>query len=109
MKRVLAALLVAVITVWPGSAAADIEKFLGHYKAGEFAAALRELQPLIDAGDPFAQNVLGVMYAKGQGVAKDDRLAVEWYRKAAEQGDADAQTNLGFMYANGRGVAKDRS
>jgi aminoglycoside phosphotransferase len=31
-------------------------------------------------------------------------LAVEWYRKAADQGVAQAQSNLGLMYANGHGV-----
>jgi TPR repeat protein len=34
-------------------------------------------------------------------------MAVEWYRKAADQGDAFAQCNLGVMYENGYGVAKD--
>ena len=34
-------------------------------------------------------------------------MAVEWYRKAAEQGDSSAQSNLGISYANGQGVAKD--
>ncbi|MGZ5781634.1 MAG: tetratricopeptide repeat protein, partial [Burkholderiaceae bacterium] len=50
---------------------------------------------------------LGLMYAKGQGVAQDNSLAVSWYSKAAEQGYAHAQYYLGDMYANGRGVAKD--
>jgi hypothetical protein len=36
-------------------------------------------------------------------------LAVEWYRKAAEQGYALAQTNLGVMYGYGKGVAQDLS
>ncbi|MBC9786430.1 toll/interleukin-1 receptor domain-containing protein [Heliobacterium chlorum] len=53
------------------------------------------------------QNHLGVMYANGIGVVKNEIKAVEWYRKAAEQGNAEAQSNLGFMYASGRGVAKD--
>ncbi len=47
------------------------------------------------------------MYEKGKGVALDDRQAVYWYRKAADQGDADAQYNLGLMYGKGKGVAKD--
>jgi TPR repeat protein len=38
---------------------------------------------------------------------KDDRVAVEWYRKTAEQGNADAQNHLGMMYAEGRGVVKN--
>ena len=44
------------------------------------------------------------MYANGTGVSRDDRQAVEWYRKVAEQGLSLAQFNLALMYANGRGV-----
>ena len=40
---------------------------------------------------------------------KDDRLAAEWYRKAADQGNARAQNNIGLSYDNGRGVLKDWS
>ena len=47
------------------------------------------------------------MYAFGLGVIKDDKEAVKWYRKAAEQGDASSQYLLGWMYSNGRGVIKD--
>ena len=38
---------------------------------------------------------------------EDDREAVKWYRKAAEQGYAKAQYNLGVMYFKGEGVADD--
>jgi uncharacterized protein len=47
------------------------------------------------------------MYAHGQGVAKDDREAVKWYRLAAQQGNVGAQVLLGMMYSGGRGVAQD--
>jgi S1-C subfamily serine protease len=47
------------------------------------------------------------MYETGEGIAKDDALAVKWYRKAAEQGNAQAQCNLGTMYADGKGVVED--
>ena len=47
------------------------------------------------------------MYDAGSGVLKDDKEAVKWYRKSAEQGFADAQNNLGAMYLNGSGVLKD--
>jgi TPR repeat protein len=47
------------------------------------------------------------MYANGQGVHRDEVLAVEWYRRAAGQGDASAQNNLGVMYATGQGVGQD--
>jgi len=52
----------------------------------------------------FLQNLLN---ANGEGVPEDDREAVKWYRKAAEQGYASAQYNLGVMYDNGRGVPED--
>ena len=35
-------------------------------------------------------------------------IAVESYRKAAEQGEATAQYELGFAYFNGEGVEQDR-
>ena len=35
---------------------------------------------------PNAQVNLGVMYDNGEGVLQDDKEAVKWYRKAAEQG-----------------------
>ena len=50
---------------------------------------------------------LGDMYAKGEGVPKDDKETVKWYRKAAEQGYARAQVNLGLQYIQGEGVPED--
>ena len=47
------------------------------------------------------------MYANGEGILQDDKEAVKWFRKAAEQGDASAQYNLGVMYNNGRGIPQD--
>ena len=47
------------------------------------------------------------MYDYGKGVLEDDKEAVKWYRKAAEQGLAGAQYNLGVMYGSGDGVLQD--
>ena len=38
---------------------------------------------------------------------KNDREAMRWYRKAAEQGDATAQYNIGLLYDEGLGVQKN--
>jgi TPR repeat protein len=54
-----------------------------------------------------AQFNLGLLYAKGQGVARNYSEAVRWWRKAAEQGQADAQSGLGVLHFNGDGVALD--
>jgi TPR repeat protein len=51
-----------------------------------------------------AQYQLGLKYARGAGVTRDDALAATLFRKAAEQGHADAQAALGFAYHLGRGV-----
>ncbi len=58
-------------------------------------------------GKAEAQNNLGMMHHKGEGVEQDDGKAVSWYLKAAEQGLAEAQYNLGIMYKSGEGVRID--
>lgn len=55
-------------------------------------------------GDFAAQTNLGVFYQKGIGVKKDEKEAVKWYRKAAENGNAVARANLGQSYYYGNGV-----
>ncbi len=60
-----------------------------------------------EQGNPESQSDLGLMYAKGDGVAQDPTEAAKWFAKAAEQGLARAQNNLGVMYEDGNGVAKD--
>ena len=68
---------------------------------------LNTVRQAAEQGDATAQFNLGIMYASGEGVPKDDAEAVRWYRKAAEQGHAFAQYNLGIRYAFGQGVLKD--
>ena len=47
------------------------------------------------------------MYQDGLGVEQDDKEAVKWFRKAAEQGLPEAQRCIGWMYQDGLGVEKD--
>ena len=74
---------------------------------GEKMMDFESLKALAEKGDAKAQTNLGLMYETGEGVEKDDKEAVKWYRKAAEQGDDAAQFNIGQMYRNGKGVADD--
>jgi hypothetical protein len=37
------------------------------------------------------------MHSDGEGTPKNDKQAIYWYTKSAEQGDASAQLNLGIM------------
>ena len=77
------------------------------YHRGDYATALREWRPLAEQGHAAAQYSLGLLYANGQSVPKDDVQARQWYEKAAAQGRADAQVNLGILYDYGRGVPQD--
>jgi len=74
-----------------------------------FAQNLIEIKEKAMQGDARAQNNLGLMYVKGEGVKQDLSQARLWWEKAAAQGHADAQNNLGVMYDKGAGVKQDFS
>jgi TPR repeat protein len=59
-------------------------------------------------GNPYAQKMLGDIYAEGRGVPRNPRLAADWREKAAKRGNVDAQCLLGKMYLYGEGVDKDQ-
>ena len=79
-------------------------EFFAAYDRGDYETAHREALTEAQRGRPWAQYLIGVMYARGEGVPQDYAEAARWYRKAAEQGHADAQFNLGSMYFRGEGV-----
>ncbi len=59
-----------------------------------------------EQGDVEAQYELGVCYYFGDGVAKNDYLAMKSYEKAAKRGNAKAQYALASFYAQGRVVTQ---
>ncbi len=77
------------------------------YDNKEYQAALPKFKQAADLGHTESNYWLGVMYANGRGVEKNEVEAVRYYRIAAEKGDKGAQNNLGVCYRNGRGVAKN--
>lgn len=69
------------------------------------AMSVEELQSLrtqAAQGNAEAQNKLGKLYFRGQGVPPNNTTAREWFEKSAAQGNADAQYNLGFLYDKGQ-------
>jgi len=58
------------------------------------AQAAKWIRKAATAGDSEAQNMLGVMYLKGEGVKKNMNLAKRWFKKAATLGHVQAQQNL---------------
>jgi len=86
---------------------ADYQAGMDAYGRGDYAAALRELRPLAEQGDPGAQFYLGLLYENGDGVPRDFVKARQWYEKAAAQGEAKAQFYLGMQSAYGEGGPMD--
>jgi len=60
-----------------------------------------------EEGDAGAQYALGAQHFKGEGVLKDPKEGVRYFRLAAEQGHLKAQFNLGVAYHKGQGVEVD--
>ena len=61
-----------------------------------------------DNNYPFAAYALGCLYLRGQGVERDEELALELFLTAAEKGNPYAQYLLGKIYYWGNGVEQDR-
>ena len=118
MNRLLIlAVLLLTLSVETPAFSADFLKGLNAYRVGDYTTAMHQWKPLAEnrgfssyfysKRDVInAQYNLGVMYANGRGVPKDDETAVKWYTLAAKQGLTSAQYNLGFAYYNGEGVPK---
>jgi uncharacterized protein len=106
MRR-LTAILCLTVAVLFGSAglswSADFQKGFAAYQSGDYATALRELEPLAKQGNSDAQTVLGQSYYK----KRDYLNTVKWYTRAATQGHVYAQLFLGRMYEEGDGIPRD--
>jgi len=92
---------------WAGGKSVDLPPPLPE----ELTMTVFEYQQMDTAarkGDPVAQHAVGLCYAKGKAVVKDEAIAVDWYRRSAGQGYGPAFVNLSDCYAQGAGVIKDQ-
>jgi TPR repeat protein len=103
LRATLAALLMVLATVG-AAVAGPFEDAVAAQKSGDYATAYRLFRSLADSGNVYAQGIIGIMYARGEGVPQNDAEAVKWYRLAADQGNAASQLALARMYETGRGV-----
>jgi len=78
----------------------DAETAIGR---GDLITGMRLLRAAAMSGDAASQARLGQILDK----AEEDKEAVEWYRKAADQGHAAGQYGLAMEYYTGEGIAKD--
>ncbi|MGB1864162.1 MAG: tetratricopeptide repeat protein, partial [Candidatus Puniceispirillum sp.] len=87
--------------------AADLDKGIRAYDAGNYAAAHAEFRSLAERGDAVAQVYLAIMYYNGKGTSRNYDAAIKWYHLAAKQGYAKAQYNLGAIYYTGQGAPQN--
>jgi TPR repeat protein len=80
-----------------GSAAAHAgpwEDGMVAYNRGDYLPAVRLFRPLAEQGNPKAQNQIGMMYRKGEGVQPSPARAFMWFSLSARRGDAKAKAGL---------------
>jgi hypothetical protein len=65
------------------------------------------LEQLASHGNAVAANLLGVMYANGNGVPQDFSAARKWYLFASEHGNPAGEFNLALAYQRGLGTPVD--
>lgn len=99
MKRVMLALCLFASPIM-----AEIEEARDLMEAGEFTQAKELLWPAARSGNADAEELIGVMYAMGLGVERDDQRAFEWYLRSSLKGHPGAQSGIGWYYEVGRGM-----
>ena len=104
-RRLFAALLALALTAASPSRA-EIETARDLMEAGKFAQAMQALLPAAQSGNADAEELIGVMYAMGLGVARDEVRAFEWYLRASMKGHPGAQSGVGWYYEVGRGLER---
>lgn len=78
------------------------------YETEKNIEALKWFQRAAEAGNAESQNILGVVYQRGDwGTKTDPQLAIQWFERAAKQGDHNALMNLGEIYYLGEIVRVD--
>lgn len=91
-------------TFFAAPAFAEIEEARDMMEEGRFGEAYEALWPAARSGNADAEELIGVMYAMGLGVPRDDVRAFEWYLRSAMKGHPGAQSGVGWYYEVGRGL-----
>jgi TPR repeat protein len=80
----------------------------GLAQSGEYEPYSAGLVKKAEVEDAVDQYNLGQCHEKGLGVIRDNKEAVKWYTKSAEQGHVMAAFNLSRCYEDGQGVLRDK-
>ncbi len=85
----------------------DFNRGYDAFLAGQYAQAASSWTKAARQGHARAQNGLGVLHRDGDGVEKDEKKALYWFRLSAENGYAFGMYNLAKLYAEGSGSVRN--
>jgi len=71
------------------------------------SSVIGDVEAMADAGVSEAQFLIGAAYAEALGKDRNDSMAADWYRRAADNGHVLAAHNLGNSHFSGTGVPQD--
>jgi TPR repeat protein len=91
------ALVATILLSGAAAVAGPWEDGMVAYNRGDYVPAVKLFRPLAQAGNAKAQNVMGVMYRKGEGVARNSAKAFMWFSLAAKKGDTQAKVSVQEM------------
>lgn len=97
-------ILAMMMFFYASIAQAEIETARDLMEQNKFAEAMQQLLPAARSGNADAEELIGVMYAMGLGVERDDVRAFDWYLRASMKGHPGAQSGVGWYYEVGRGM-----
>jgi TPR repeat protein len=93
-KRIIGAVVTAQLLGASAAFGGPWEDGMAAYNRGDYVPAMRVFRTLAEQGNARAQNVLGVIFRKGQGVPKNPARAHMWFSFAANRGEAGARAEL---------------
>ncbi len=104
-KRTLTGIALSLALICPAHAEIETGRIL--MESQRFEEAMTEFLPAARSGNADAEELIGVMYAMGLGVERDDERAFEWYLRASMKGHPGAQSGIGWYFEVGRGTQVD--
>ncbi len=87
IKRIVPLLIFFALMGWPTlSSATTYGSAMDAWERGDFRTAFREFTELSRENNPYAQYMLGKMYANGEGTHQDDVMAYVWLHLSESSG-----------------------
>lgn len=113
ITKICKTIIVAVVVVGLGNVSGyanveTVQSVYSQYQKGNFLTALQQAKRLAKNGDAAAQALVAEIYWNGQGISKNQNIAIVWYQTAADNGHIPAQFRYAQILANGEGgITKD--